>query len=96
LLLATTRETTREPVKDSSIVLFSTESCTLCEAAVELLFSMPELRGRSLNVVDIADDDSLVSRYGERLPVLRIGEHELDWPFASEDISGILRQIEQL
>lgn len=82
-------------MKDSSIVLFSTEYCTLCNEALELIFSMPELQGRSLDVIDIVGDDDLVTQYGERLPVLRVGALELNWPFGRVDISDALRKIEQ-
>ena len=82
-------------VDDAKIILFSTDYCTLCDAALELLMSMPELRGLSLHVVDVANDEDLLSRYGERLPVVRVGERELDWPFGREEISNVLRQPEQ-
>ncbi len=68
------------------LVLLSTDHCTLCERALDLLLSMPELRGRALRVVDVAGDDALLERYGERVPVLRIGGTELEWPFDGEDI----------
>lgn len=82
-------------MKDSSIVLFSTEYCTLCTEALELLFSMPELQGCSLDVVDISGNDELLRRYGERLPVVRAGAHELDWPFGRAEILCALGKIEQ-
>jgi predicted DCC family thiol-disulfide oxidoreductase YuxK len=72
------------------LVLLSTDHCTLCDRALDLLLSMPELRGWQLRVVDVADDAALLERYGERLPVLRIGVRELDWPFAAADVAGCL------
>ena len=47
------------------LVLYSTDHCTLCDQALELLFSMPELAGQAVRVVDVATDDALLSRYGE-------------------------------
>ena len=81
-------------MKDSRIILFSTDYCTLCDAALDLLFSMPELRGLQLDVLDVADDDELLCRYGERLPVVRIAGEEFDWPFTSKQISTALRKVE--
>lgn len=68
------------------LVLYSTDHCSLCDEALEMLLSMPELGGRSLSVVDVAEDAGLVARFAERLPVLEIrasgnGRTELDWPF---------------
>jgi len=78
----------------AELVLYSTEHCTLCDRALELLFSMPELGGCSVRVVDVAGDVLLTARYGERLPVLAMaagGEHvELDWPFAPADVLGLV------
>jgi hypothetical protein len=72
------------------MVLYSTDHCALCERALELLLSMPESRGWSLEVVDVADSETLVGRYGMRLPVLAIGAVELDWPF---DRSAVARAL---
>ncbi len=76
------------------LVLFSTEHCTLCEQALELLISMPELRGLSLEVLDVAADDVLLRQYGDRLPVVQIGGREFDWPFDREQISAVLSKTE--
>ena len=69
-----------------NLILYSTDHCTLCEQALDLLLSMPELQGLALAVVDIAGDDALESQYGERLPVLRSGDAELNWPFDAVDV----------
>ncbi len=73
-----------------TLTLLSTAHCTLCEQALDLLASMPELRGCALRVLDIADDDELVARYGTRLPVLLAGDRELEWPFEAEAILAAL------
>lgn len=78
----------------AELILYSTEHCTLCDRALELLFSMPELAGRSVRVVDVADDEWLTARYGERLPVLTLAgsadRAALDWPFVAEDVLGLM------
>jgi hypothetical protein len=77
-------------MKPPGLVLLSTEHCTLCEQALDLLISMPELRGRALDVVDVAADDALLERYGPRLPVLKIADTELAWPFTREDVARLV------
>ncbi len=76
------------------LLLYSTDHCTLCETALDALLSMPELTGLALRVVDIADDEALVERYGEILPVLCIeGEDaELRWPFDAQGVARWLRE----
>ena len=69
-----------------NLVLLSTEHCSLCEQALDLLVSMPELRGLPLHVVDVAEDETLLERYGARLPVLAVAGRELDWPFSREEV----------
>ena len=81
------------------LTLYSTDHCTLCDQALELLFSMPELAGQSVRVVDVAMDDGLTARYGERLPVLAVatGETELllDWPFDGGSVIRALKELTQ-
>ncbi len=80
------------------VILYSTDHCTLCEQALDLLLSMPELVGRQLDVVDVALDDTLQSRYGERLPVLCLTcgaiRAELAWPFDAKVVAELVRQLE--
>jgi hypothetical protein len=83
------------------LLLLSTDHCSLCEKALDLLLSMPELQGLGLDVVDVADDDALLSRFADRLPVLAVRSADnsltdtLDWPFNPAAVSGWLRQLEQ-
>ncbi|OLQ87764.1 thiol-disulfide isomerase [Vibrio panuliri] len=48
--------------------------------ATQLDISLP------IEVVDIAFDDELFSRYGVTIPVLSYGESELNWPFELEQL----------
>ena len=73
------------------LVLYSTAHCSLCDQALDWLLSMPELAGATLNVVDVAEDDALIERYGERLPVLRVGDAEMAWPFDRTQLSALTR-----
>lgn len=66
--------------------LMSTAHCSACEAALDLLIGMPEMRGHSLLVVEVADDDRLLARYGERVPVLVGYARELCWPFDQAEV----------
>ena len=81
------------------LTLYSTDHCTLCDQALELLFSMPELAGQSVRVVDVAMDDTLTAQYGERLPVLEVSTGKtqllLDWPFDSGAVVGVLKGLSQ-
>jgi Glutaredoxin-like domain (DUF836) len=74
-----------------SLTLYSTGACHLCERAHALLTSMPELRSVTVNVVDVATDDSLLARYGASIPVLTVASGaELGWPFNADDILRLL------
>ena len=62
-----------------SVTLYTTAGCHLCERARKLLLDVdPALR---IHAVDIAEDDTLMARYAERIPVVRRGRRELAWPF---------------
>ena len=80
------------------LILYSTDHCSLCDEALELIFSMPELAGHSVRVVDVALDEDLLERFGERLPVLEFQVADtagqvLDWPFDSQTVRGILATL---
>ena len=82
------------------LILYSTDHCTLCDQALELLISMPELAGQTVRVVDVATNDDLLSRYGERLPVLELNAaaddsaaRMLDWPFDASSVLGALQAV---
>ncbi|USD66532.1 glutaredoxin family protein [Vibrio sp. SCSIO 43136] len=72
------------------IQLFSTEGCHLCEMAL----SLTEQLGikEQVQVVDIAFDDELFSRYGVTIPVLEYQGNELFWPFDSSQLQQWLTQ----
>ncbi len=59
---------------------------------------MPELAGTQLKVVDVAEDESLQARYGQRLPVLSLAGRgvplELDWPFDAGVVAASIGQLE--
>lgn len=77
----------------SSLILYGTSACHLCELAEEQLDSLRE-RGYAVayRKVDIAADDDLLARYGIRIPVVQRAPdgRELDWPFEPADILQLL------
>ena len=75
---------------ESLLELLVTASCGRCDDALDWLLSMPELAGRTLITRDVVDDEALLDRYGERVPVLRVGRAELDWPFDPEALRRAL------
>lgn len=71
------------------ITLYSTEGCHLCEMAYDLLKQVQLTQ--QVNIVDIAFDDALFSRYGVTIPVLSCQNSELNWPF---DINELTQWLE--
>ena len=74
------------------LILYSTDFCTLCDQALDLLLTLPQISGSGLTVIDVAGDVELEARYGEHLPVLAIGTVELKWPFTAAAILDGLAQ----
>ncbi len=70
--------------------LYSTSHCHLCELAYVLAIKEPNI---SVNVIDIAEDELLLAKYGVRIPVLQRQdtEMELNWPFTEADIHQLLK-----
>ncbi len=51
---------------------------------------MPELSGLALRVVDVAAEDELLERYGERIPVLGFAGREIDSPLDRDGVIDLL------
>jgi Glutaredoxin-like domain (DUF836) len=74
------------------LILYSTSHCHLCDLAEALLAEFAQLI--ELKIVEIADDDDLLARYGTRIPVLQRPDNstELNWPFNTVDIAAFLQR----
>ena len=72
---------------------YTTAHCSLCEQALDLLLSTPELVGYQVQSIDIADTPELLERYGTKIPVLEFNGSELSAPI---DKNGLLTWLTQL
>ncbi|CAM3067384.1 glutaredoxin family protein [Vibrio mytili] len=70
------------------LILYSTEGCHLCEMAFALVENVG--LAKQTDIVDIAFDNDLFSRYGVTIPVLKYQESELNWPFDLEQLTNWL------
>ena len=74
------------------LILYGTRDCTLCDEARARVMPLAAAFGWSIEEVDVADDDALFGRYGERIPVLRRRDlaRELDWPFDAAELHALV------
>ncbi len=70
--------------------LYSTWGCHLCEQAEQLLLQAG-LAG-AVDIIDIVDDPAAFERYRVHIPVLKVDEQELFWPFDLAQIQQLLAQ----
>lgn len=77
---------------DVALELLGTAGCHLCDEAERTVRMAARVRGFEWTCVDIADDEALVTRYAERIPLLRAsnGEREVGWPFGPLDVLRLL------
>lgn len=75
------------------LLFYTTSQCHLCELAEALLVNTPMPAPIPVDVVDIAQSQELVERYGTRIPVLRRSDtgRELDWPFTRDQVITFLQ-----
>ena len=59
---------------------------------MDLLLSIPEIRGCTLRTLDIATSDELMVEFGQRIPVVAIGDAQLDAPFDAEKLREWLQK----
>ena len=76
------------------ITLYLTDSCTLCDEAVNMIVNSRSLQGNILETIDVVSDENLLEKYGESIPVVRIGTATKAWPFSAEDIFALLQAKE--
>jgi hypothetical protein len=71
--------------------LYGTLGCHLCELAEAVLLPFVG-QGLLVELVDIAESEALVERYGLRIPVLRRSDSgaELNWPFDAARVAVFL------
>ena len=75
--------------------LFTTSGCHLCEIAVmELKKLQKSGRIELIKEVEITNSDKLMKKYGVSIPVVKIFEHELYWPFELSDLEIWIKKIE--
>lgn len=71
--------------------LYSTSHCHLCELALSLVIQASN--NIEVNLIEIAEDETLLTQYGLRIPVLQRQDTlaELDWPFNETSIREFLK-----
>ena len=73
------------------VKLFTTLGCHLCDEAHEqlrlLTGSGMDLR---IELVEIADSQELIDRYGITIPVIRAHDREIGWPFSVDELRSFL------
>ncbi len=73
-------------------ILYGTLGCHLCDEAEAVLAPLLNDNPCDIECIDISDDDRLLERYGELIPVLRRlhDDAELCWPFDAAVAQGFL------
>jgi hypothetical protein len=73
--------------------LYSTAHCHLCEEAISLLHQS-SLPIHAWQLIDIAEDDALLTQYGALIPVLfNTHNHaKLCWPFTLKTLQAFIIQ----
>ncbi|MFK3960515.1 MULTISPECIES: glutaredoxin family protein [Bacillales] len=62
-----------------SVILYSKETCPLCDEAYELLLELQEEEMFSLQIVDIYKDEALLEKFMLMIPVVEIDEEVVDY-----------------
>ncbi len=75
-------------------LLLGTEGCHLCDQAEAILVAGLNPQVHSLDAMDIAYDDLMLEKYGERIPVLlhEVSGSELYWPFNEAELIAFIER----
>jgi len=79
----------------TSLQLFSTSGCHLCELAKQQLDALAIQNSLVYEEIEIALSEELVELYGVRIPVLReaVSGREIGWPFDLALLEGFLASL---
>ena len=73
------------------VKLFTTLGCHLCEEAHEQLRSLNDgKKDLEIELVEIADSDERMDQYGITIPVIRVNDREIGWPFSVNELQTFL------
>lgn len=77
----------------SHLHLYSTSHCHLCEQAEAMLVELTLSHDLSWTVIEITDDENLLSRYELSIPVLaRLDTgQEIAWPFNKDTVLELIK-----
>lgn len=75
----------------TQVILYTREGCKLCEDVKQTLAEIRASHPHELREVDIAADAGLSARYGDKIPVLKIGPYTLEAPIERIDVEVALR-----
>jgi glutaredoxin len=77
----------------TTLVLYTTAGCHLCELAEAILKTLASQYPLTIIPTEIGDDDELVARYSIRIPVVQFADNsDIGWPFDQQDIEKRLKQ----
>ena len=73
-------------------ILYGTSACHLCEEVEALIKPIQQIFGFNFYIVDIADDDVLLSLYGTSIPIFHCTEtkQEITWPFNEHQVIALV------
>ncbi len=74
-----------------TVKFYTTTGCHLCDEAYAMMMhlnqeSIDVASNIDFQIIEISCDDTLIEKYGIRIPVLTFESKELSWPFAIEEL----------
>ena len=81
------------------LILYTREDCELCDEARVAIGIVLDERGRSgrpvpaLREVDIGVEEDLERRYGERVPVVVVGDEHLDLVVGARRLARLMERV---
>lgn len=77
-----------------TITLYSKSGCHLCEDIKAELANLQDAYPHYLVEVDITEDKALFDRYRYTIPVVQIGQKELQAPVSTAQLIAVLKEAE--
>ena len=78
-----------------NIILYTKPGCHLCEEAKAILQGLAVDYPHQLEEIDIRETTAVHNRYWDKIPVIQLGDHQIQAPIQHQDVVNLLKANSQ-